>query len=95
MIQEAYKKYGLPIWLTETGAADVTAWHAPQLSTPTAEMADAYVKKLLGILERLPFVERYAWFADRVGNEYALGTILDLKASRITPLGEIYQNGAG
>jgi hypothetical protein len=92
MIEDTHRKYGLPIWLTECGAADVTAWHHPQLSKPTPEMARSFLKKLLAMLERLPFVERYAWFGDRVGDEYGLGTIFDLHASRLTPLGEIYRD---
>jgi len=93
MIEDAHRKYGLPVWLTECGAADVTAWHQPQLSRPTPGMANNFVKQLLAMLERLPAVERYAWFAERVGEEYGLGTIFDLQASRITPLGEIYRDG--
>lgn len=93
MLQDAYQKYGLPIWLTECGAADVSAWHQPQLSKPTAAMARSFVKRLLAMLERLPFVERYAWFADRVDDEYRLGSIFDPKAHRITPFGKIYRDG--
>jgi len=93
MAEGAYRKYGLPVWLTECGAADVAAWHQPQLSKPTPEMARSFVKKLLAMLERLPFVERYAWFADRVGKAYALGTIFELHASLLTPLGESYRDG--
>ena len=93
MLKDAYRKYGLPVWLTECGAADVTAWHQPQLSKPTPEMAQNFVRKLLAMLERLPFVERYAWFADRVCDEYGLGSIFDPNASRLTQLGEIYRDG--
>jgi hypothetical protein len=45
------------------------------------------------MLESLPFLERYAWFADRVGEAYALGTIFELHASPLTPLGEAYRDG--
>jgi len=93
MIEDAYKKYGLPVWLTECGAADVSVWHQPQLSKPTPEMARAFLKKLLAMVERLPFVERYAWFADRVGDEYGLGTIFYPHVRRITPFGKIYRDG--
>jgi len=93
MIEDAYQKYGLPVWLTECGAADVSAWHQPQLSKPTPAMAREFLKKLLAMLERLPFVERYAWFADRVGDEYGLGTIFYPGASRLTPFGKIYRDG--
>jgi len=94
MLKDVRQKYGLPVWLTECGAADVSAWHQPQLSKPTPEMARSFLKKLLVMLESLPFVERYAWFAERVGDEYGLGTIFDLHASQLTALGEIYRDGA-
>ncbi|MEI6034277.1 MAG: glycosyl hydrolase [Verrucomicrobiae bacterium] len=92
MLTEAHRKYGLPVWLTECGAADVSAWHQPQLNKPTPEMAESFLKKLLAMLERLPFVERYAWFADRVGDEYGLGSIFDPHARRLTPFGKIYRD---
>ena len=93
MLRDAHRKYGLPVWLTECGAADVSAWHQPQLSKPTPGMAREFLKKLLAMLERLPFVERYAWFADRVGDEYALGSIFYPNAHRLTPFGKIYRDG--
>ena len=55
-------------------------------------MAESFLKKLLAMLERLPFVERYAWFADRVGDEYGLGSIFDPHARRLTPFGKIYRD---
>jgi putative glycosyl hydrolase len=93
LIDETYRKYGLPIWLTESGAADVSAWRQRQVSTPTSAHAEDYLTKLLAMLERHPNVERYAWFADRVGNEYGLGTIFDPAASELTPMGKIYRDG--
>ena len=92
MLEEAYDKYGRPIWLTESGAADVTAWRQPQLSTPTPEMAENFLKRLVALLERLPYVERYAWFADRADNEYKLGSILDPHAPGLTAIGEVYRD---
>jgi len=94
MLEDAHRKYGLPIWLTECGAADVSAWHQPQLCKPTAEMARRFLQELLVLLERLPYVERYAWFADRPDAEYSLGSIFDLHASGLTPFGKIYRDGA-
>jgi DNA-binding HxlR family transcriptional regulator len=94
IIEDAHRKFGLPIWLTESGAADVSAWRQRQLSKPTPEMAQNFLARLLAMLERQPWVERYAWFADRVGKEYGLGTIFEPKASRLTAIGEIYRDGA-
>ena len=94
MLEDVHRKYGLPVWLTECGAADVSAWRQKQRSKPTPEMAQCFLKKLLSMLERLPFLERYAWFADRIGAEYSLGTLFDLQCSRLTPLGDIFRQGA-
>lgn len=94
MLREVYDKYGMPVWLTEFGAANVAAWNQPRCRKPTAGMARTFLKNLLPRLERLPFVERYAWFADRVGGEYRLGTIFHPRASRLTPFGRIYRDRA-
>jgi hypothetical protein len=93
LIDDAWRKYGLPIWFTECGAADVSAWRQSQLSKPTPAMAQAFLANLLAMFERHPSVERYAWFADRVANEYALGAIFDPVASRLTAMGQIYRDG--
>jgi len=92
MLTDAHQKYGLPVWLTECGAADIAAWHQPRLAKPTAAMARIFLKNLLAMLDGLPFVERYAWFADRVTDEYRIGTIFHPRASRLTPLGRIYRD---
>jgi hypothetical protein len=94
MVREAYDKFGLPVWLTECGAADVAAWRQPQVAKPTPEMAQDFVRELLAMVERLPFVERYAWFADRVGGAYRLGTIFDQQGEWLTTVGGIYRDGA-
>ncbi|HEX4084978.1 MAG TPA: glycosyl hydrolase, partial [Chthoniobacteraceae bacterium] len=94
MLREAYDRYGLPVWLTECGAADVSLWHQPQVSRPTPEMAEDFVIRLLAMLERLPFVERYAWFADRVAKAYRLGTLFEMYGAKITTLGEVYRDNA-
>jgi len=91
LLVATHRKYQLPVWLTECGAADVSVWHAPQMHKPTAEMARCFLKNLRPVLERLPFLERYAWFADRPDAEYSLGAIFEPKASRLTAFGELYR----
>jgi uncharacterized repeat protein (TIGR02543 family) len=65
LLTDAYNKYKKPIWLTEFGAPDcsVLGWcgSAPPL---TQAITDEHVKKVIAMLEDLPFVERYAWFMD-------------------------------
>ena len=94
LVEDVRRKYGLPIWFTESGAADVSAWRQRQVCKPTPAMAESYLSQFLALMERQPCVERYAWFADRVANEYGLGTIFDPQASRLTRVGEIYRDDA-
>jgi hypothetical protein len=59
-----HRRYGKPIWITEIGALDIRAWGEHMHATPTASRASAYMHRLLPMLDRLPFVQRYAWFTD-------------------------------
>ncbi|HLW94262.1 MAG TPA: glycosyl hydrolase [Solirubrobacteraceae bacterium] len=59
-----YHQYRRPIWITEIGAIDIRAWHESMTRTPTDPLAARYMRKLFGMLDALPFVQRYAWFTD-------------------------------
>ncbi len=68
-----YERYGLPVWLTEFGAIDIIARDSlsaqigankkPSASC-TQKNVDRYVREATNLLERLGYVERYAWFLD-------------------------------
>ncbi|WP_063780827.1 glycosyl hydrolase [Nonomuraea sp. SBT364] len=62
-LADAWNKWRKPIWLTEIGTVDTSAWK-PMYGTPTHARADNFLQKLVPLLESLPYVERYAWFAD-------------------------------
>lgn len=55
-LEKVYALHRKPLWLTEFALAD---WKTPA----TAEQQRAYMKEVLPMLEKLPFLERYAWFA--------------------------------
>ncbi len=60
---EAYwEKYRLPIWLTEYSGADFR-YH---IRKTTEEDNAEFARESIELLETLPFVERYAWYAPRV-----------------------------
>jgi hypothetical protein len=88
-----HRRYGKPIWITEIGALDIRAWGEHMHATPTAPRASAYMRTLLPMLNRLPFVERYAWFTDACsagsGCPYSA---LYTRAGRLTGLGRIYRS---
>lgn len=92
MLRGVHEKYRLPIWLTECGTADVKKWYLPQVSQPTPEKAQLFLKRYLNLMARLPFVERYAWFADQVDKEYAFGSLFGMESNTLTPMGAIYRD---
>lgn len=92
MLDDAHRKYELPIWFTECGAADVSAWRQPQIHKPTPETTETFLRNLIALLEGLPYVERYAWFADRADGEYSLGSIFDPHVHRLTRIGKIFRD---
>ena len=97
---EGYKKYGLPIWVTEFSAWEDNA--NPTGSTlDTWQKQNEYLSQAVTYLEMDPDVERYAWYlpkghmADNVAPMHNLLT--DVQAnnatqSQLTPLGIIYTN---
>jgi hypothetical protein len=64
-----HAQYHKPIWITEIGAIDIRAWGERMLRAPSRALADAYMRALFGMLDRLPFVQRYAWFTDDCWND--------------------------
>lgn len=76
------RKYGRPVWLTEfacpnPGGPDVTSWR--------------YMAQVLPLLDRDPWVERYAWFA--LETDGWLGTsnsLMNVSSNTLTDLGIIY-----
>lgn len=59
-LEAVHKKYGLPIWLTEYS---LIRWSTSPATYPTWDQQAAFATKSVEMLEKLPFVERYAWFA--------------------------------
>ena len=55
-LQGVYDLYKKPVWLTEFALSN---WKTPA----TSSEQEAYIKEVVPMLESLPFVERYAWFA--------------------------------
>lgn len=55
-LTRVHERYGKPIWLTEFALSN---WKTPA----SPQQQQAFIKEVVPILERLPFLERYAWFA--------------------------------
>jgi RNA polymerase sigma factor (sigma-70 family) len=57
-LQAVYARYHLPIWLTEFALANFGGSPA----TPTDQQQAAFLTAATAMLQRLPYVQRYAWF---------------------------------
>ena len=55
-LSRVHELYGKPVWLTEFALAN---WK----TAATSKQQRTYMKEAVPMLEKLPFVERYAWFA--------------------------------
>ena len=88
-LHKVYKLYAKPLWLTEFA---LTNWK----SAATPEQQQAYMKEVLPMLESLPFVERYAWFAlppNPEGDEGSLSSSnLCDKEGKLNASGYMYRN---
>ncbi len=89
-LELVHQQYQKPLWLTEFALAD---WHAPA----SEAQQQAYAKIVIPRLEKIPYLERYAWFAlppDLAGDNGALAhSNLCSKSGELTPLGLEYKNG--
>ena len=66
-LETIYARYRLPVWVTEIGAVDIQARDAgatEHTAGCTSAGAANYIRKACAVMERLGFVERYAWFVD-------------------------------
>ena len=57
-LRAVHAEYRRPIWLTEFGLVD---WNNPRATSPAQNAA--FAMAAIQMMERLPFVERHAWFA--------------------------------
>jgi hypothetical protein len=94
-LEALYDKYGLPIWITEFAVAD---WGvaSKEENRYSVEQVGAFMRGVLPELDKLEYLERYAWFDGSSGQglgEAALYTSsLYDENGNITELGQIYAN---
>ncbi|MCU0796891.1 MAG: glycoside hydrolase family protein [Akkermansiaceae bacterium] len=90
-IEEVHELYNKPIWITEFAIAD---WSAKSLKDNKHSPRDVlkFMKDVLPELEKLDFVERYAWFSGKPGEARLGHSALFDKDGELTELGEFYAN---
>jgi len=84
-INDTYIKYKKPIWITEFAVAD---WKGENRFTEH-QVLD-FMKKVLPELEKMPFVERYAWKSTLQSDKYLKASALFDVEGRLTSLGKYY-----
>jgi hypothetical protein len=90
-LQAVYDRYHLPVWLTEYSLADFTSGIALANYASPDEQA-AFVTASLPMLEQLPFLERYAWFALSDSEASGFRTGLCSEDARPTRAGTAYRD---
>lgn len=89
MLGNVHKFYHRPIWITEFAVGD---WHAKKNghNKYSSAQVQAFMKVVLPALDKLPWVQRYAWFPANQSS-MALGTSALFKPNgSLTELGKIY-----
>jgi lysophospholipase L1-like esterase len=92
-LQGYWDRYHLPIWLTEFSGGNFEG-HSRKA---TIEDNAAFAAGAGAMIERLPFVERYAWYGDQWSpqdGEYPTVGLYDAKIRALTPVGIAYRDVA-
>jgi Glycosyl hydrolase catalytic core len=95
-IEVVHEKYPTkPIWVTEMGTLPTWTWSgsAPH-ATPTPQLAQQYMRKLIAMLDSLPYVARYAWFMDQCDGDCASASLYD-SSDRLNDLGHTFAQITG
>jgi hypothetical protein len=82
-IRRVHDRWGLPIWVTETGALPTWKWQgARPHATPTPARLRAHLRRMKRTLDGLPYVERWAWFTDRCAGDCRGTSLYDARGRR-------------
>jgi lysophospholipase L1-like esterase len=85
-LQSYWDRYHLPVWLTEYSGADFS-FH---LRHTTVKDNSEFAAASAAMLEKLPFVERYAWFGTQWtpdSKDYPTSGLYDHTTHALTPVG--------
>lgn len=90
-LKQVHQLFGKPIWITEFAVGDWTA-ESVERHRFKEDAVLRFMEEVLPKLDRLDFVERYAWFSAKPTNK-ALGTSALFDAEgKLTRLGECYRD---
>jgi hypothetical protein len=90
-LQETYAEFNKPIWLTEFAVGDWNA-NTPEENKHSPLTVRNFMKDALPMLDKLEFVERYAWFSANLSNPALTSSALYDDDGNLTQLGMVYLN---
>lgn len=90
-LEETYAEFNKPIWLTEFAVGD---WNAktPEENKHSPLVVRNFMKDALPMLDKLQFLERYAWFSAKLSNPALTSSALYDDNGNLTQLGMVYLN---
>ena len=87
-----HSRWHRPLWITELGTPDKTVWGAKLSFPATTIRAIGYMRRVVAMLDGLPFVQRYAWFTDKCWTDRScIPTALFTHRGQLTALGRAYR----
>ena len=89
--KSVYEMYGRPVWITEFAVGDWKAKHVSD-NVHTPKRVLEFMKEVLPELDKLDYVERYAWFPADSKNSHLGTSALFNDDGDLTPLGHFYAN---
>jgi hypothetical protein len=93
-IKAVHARWKLPIWITESGTLPAWKWeNRPPHAKPTAARARGHLRRMGAMLDRLPYVERWAWFMDQCAGDCRSTSLYD-GGGRRTALGREFARWA-
>ncbi len=90
-LENVHRMFGRPLWITEFGVGD-WAVKSPEQNRHKPETVLRFMEQILPRLERLDFVERYAWFPSKPSSGPLGTSALFADDGTLTRLGECYRD---
>lgn len=90
-LENIHRMFGCPIWITEFAVGD---WEAKSVAENRhkPEKVLGFMEKVLPMLEKLDFLERYAWFPAKTTDTPLCTSALFDEDGSLTRLGECYRD---
>lgn len=90
-LESVHQMFGCPLWITEFGVGDWAAKSVDQ-NRHKPETVLRFMEKVLPLLDRLDFLERYAWFPAKPTSAPLGTSALYDENGALTRLGECYRD---